>query len=194
MSKLVELYEELIHATADADGVSRAHSLSLRCDRHGLGIEFPRGEILVIDLEQGVFRVLYSDIDTDNPVCLVSLDYTEPESGDYRAQFALRSRLQPKDVPDIVTLAVHEDIELEDVPTVVMRAAERWMRTTPSGHAYRMTAPDELDIVDVLKHYDEPELKACLRADGIFDARVTEPVSWDYHVASGDKEEEDESD
>lgn len=50
---------EIVHNVVDANPTSsQVETLKIQCDQHGLSIEFPRGDILVVDLSNGVFKIL----------------------------------------------------------------------------------------------------------------------------------------
>lgn len=52
--------DEIIHTVEDAHPSSSncVEQLKIQCDKHGLTVEFPRGDLVVIDFSRGVFNVM----------------------------------------------------------------------------------------------------------------------------------------
>ncbi len=52
--------DEIVHNVEDAHPSSSdcVAQLTIQCDKHGLTIEFPQGDLVVIDFSRGVFNVM----------------------------------------------------------------------------------------------------------------------------------------
>lgn len=52
--------DEIIHTVEDAHPSSSncVEQLKIQCDKHGLTVEFPRGDLVVIDFSRGTFKVM----------------------------------------------------------------------------------------------------------------------------------------
>ncbi len=61
MPVVLSTNEEYVHLVKDAaDDVGGASRIAIQCDRHGLTIEFPGDQVLVIDLS-GEFKVYLTE-------------------------------------------------------------------------------------------------------------------------------------
>lgn len=67
---------EINHNVTDAHPISsKTETLKIQCDHHGLSVEFPNGDLIVIDLSFGVFNVLhFGDGVESAPLKLVSIN------------------------------------------------------------------------------------------------------------------------
>jgi|AntRauTorcE11897_2_1112592.scaffolds.fasta_scaffold01099_5 hypothetical protein len=71
-----QVHDEIIHEATDAnpENSDNTEKLVIQPDTHGLSIEFPQGQTLVVDLSQGCFSVLRFDGEgQSNPVVLWKL-------------------------------------------------------------------------------------------------------------------------
>ena len=52
--------DKIVHNVEDAHPSSSncVEQLTIQCDKHGLTVEFPRGDLVVIDFSRGVFHVM----------------------------------------------------------------------------------------------------------------------------------------
>jgi hypothetical protein len=52
--------DEIVHSVEDAalSSSKSVEDLKIQCDKHGLTIEFPRGDIVVVDYSRGVFKIM----------------------------------------------------------------------------------------------------------------------------------------
>lgn len=52
--------DEIIHSVEDAHPSSSKNTedLKIQCDKHGLTIKFPRGDLIVIDYSGAIFKVM----------------------------------------------------------------------------------------------------------------------------------------
>jgi hypothetical protein len=61
MSKVLSTNEEYVHIVKDsADEAASRSRIAIQCDRHGLTMEFPGGQVLVVDLS-GVFKLYLTE-------------------------------------------------------------------------------------------------------------------------------------
>ena len=68
---------EIVHTVEDANPTSSrcVENLVIQCDKHGLTVEFPMGEIITIDFSQGQFNVYkFNDREESNPDLLTSIN------------------------------------------------------------------------------------------------------------------------
>ena len=68
--------QEITHIVTDADGTSSNQELKIQPDAHGMTVELPNGEIIIIDLSSKRFNIYFTDKpdeDIDEPLVEVTL-------------------------------------------------------------------------------------------------------------------------
>lgn len=52
--------DKIIHRVEDANPSTSqcVEDLKIKCDKHGLTIKFPRGDLVVVDYARGIFKVM----------------------------------------------------------------------------------------------------------------------------------------